>query len=380
MAKNNGNIIKKVYKIEGGGHHGGAWKVAYADFVTAMMAFFLLMWLLNATEAENLAGLADYFAPTVGVKDEMGIGFRGGKSALSDGIGADKNTNKGVVFGGVPSGPITKVTKKLEENTDEVDSEQIQIIVNQVSTDKKGQGSESSPPSTMTNEDNQKSSSDEEFDEHQKAINATIQDMIQNRRIENGAVEIKRTPEGLLIEIKDINGNSMFKDNSAEMRDNLKIALTELSKIIKNVPNNIAFVGHTSSQPLSGVDANYTKWELSSDRANATRNYLEKNGLQPEQVSRVEGRADNIPFDRRRPESQINNRMDIILLKKSDTPGHKKSVPDSIFMDLQKNIFNKTEEEKVKKPEDNTLKPNKEVIDLLKKSEEFKNMPKLPAQ
>ncbi len=376
MPKNSGNIIKKVYKIEGGGHHGGAWKVAYADFVTAMMAFFLLMWLLNATEAENLAGLADYFAPTVGVKDEMGIGFRGGKSALSDGIGADKNTNKGVVFGGVPSGPITKVTKKLEERTDEVDSEQIQIIVNQISTDQKGQGSETSPPSSITSEDNKKTSSDDEFDEQQKAISATVQDMIQNRRIENGAVEIKRTPEGLLIEIKDINGDSMFFDNSAEMRESLKIALTELSKILKNVPNNIAFIGHTSSQPLTGVDANYTKWELSADRANATRNYLEKNGLQPEQVSRVEGRADNIPYDRRRPESAINNRMDIILLKKSDTPGHKKPVPDSIFMDMQKNIFNKKDSEEKKNESDSKeLKPNKEVLELLKKSEEIKNMP-----
>lgn len=336
-----GITIKKVIKVDGGGHHGGAWKVAYADFVTAMMAFFLLMWLLNATEAENLSGLADYFAPTVGVKDEMGIGFRGGKSALSEGIGADRNTNKGIVFGGVPTGPITKVTKKIEERTDETDEEQIKILINETKSDSKAENqSEGVAPPTppVQTEENKPDSADTgEFKQEQQALQTYVDDMVKNRRIEEGAIEIKRTPDGLLIEIKDVDGHSMFKENSAEMLDNLKTALAELTKILRNIPNNIAIIGHTSSQivQVQGKQG-YSKWELSADRANATRNFIEKNGFQPEQISRIEGRADNVPFDKRRPESPVNNRINIVLLKRSDTPGHKKPVPDKIFMDIDK--------------------------------------------
>ncbi len=339
MSKGKGNItIKKVKKVDGGGHHGGAWKVAYADFVTAMMAFFLLMWLLNATEAENLAGLADYFAPTVGVKDEMGIGFRGGKSALSEGIGADRNTNKGIVFGGVPTGPITKVTKKIEERTEEIDDEQIKILINETKSESKAENqSEGAAPPQPPAADETKAADSGEFKQVQQALNTYVDDMVKNRRIEDGSVEIKRIPEGLLIEIKDVDGNSMFKENSAEMLDNLKTALTELTKILKNIPNNIAIVGHTSSQivQVQGKPG-YSKWELSADRANATRSFLEKNGFQPEQISRIEGKADNLPVDKRRPESAVNNRINIVLLKRNDTPGHKKSVPDKIFMDIDR--------------------------------------------
>lgn len=310
-------VIKKVIKKGGGGHHGGAWKVAYADFVTAMMAFFLLMWLLNATEAENLAGLADYFAPTVGVKDEMGIGFRGGKGALSEGIGADRNTNKGIVFGGVPTGPITKVTKKLEERTDIADQEQIKIIID----------------STKSNDSEQSgtdSASERQMDEVEATMNSFAQN-IYKKRMEDGSLEIRRTPDGLAIEIRDLNRDSMFNGDTAEMKQSFKDAIYELAKVLRNIPNSLAIIGNTSSKQIKSKEKNYTKWELSADRANATRRYLEKNGVQKEQFSRVEGRADNTPYDRRRPEAASNNRISIIILKKADTPTHKKSIPDNIF-------------------------------------------------
>lgn len=306
-------VIKKVIKKGGGGHHGGAWKVAYADFVTAMMAFFLLMWLLNATEAENLAGLADYFAPTVGIKDEMGIGFRGGKGALSEGIGADRNTNRGIVFGGVPTGPITKVTKKLEERTDIADQEQIKIIIN-----------------SAKNNDSSQSSSEKQMDKVEGTINSFAQSMYK-KRMEDGSLEIRRTPEGLAVEIRDLNRDSMFKGDTAEMKEGFKDAIYELAKVLINIPNSLAIIGNTSSKQIKTKKKNYTKWELSADRANATRSFLEKNGVQKEQFSRIEGRADNTPYDRRRPEAPSNNRVSIIILKKSDTTTHKKSIPDNIF-------------------------------------------------
>lgn len=368
---NNPTIIIKRYKKVAGGHHGSAWKVAYADFVTAMMAFFLLLWLLNATEAENLAGLADYFAPTVGVKDEMGIGFRGGKSALSEGISADKNTNKGIVFGGVPSGPITKVTETIEERTDQQKQEQIQVLINEVSTDKKGaeeneNTSEQVAPSTPSSSEDENKQA-----ETQQALQNFVEDLVRDKRLDEGTVEIKKTPEGLMIEIKDVTGNAMFDKDSAQMKPKLKEALVQLSKILRNLPNNFAIIGHTSSAPIQSKKQGYTAWELSSDRANETRSFLEKNGVQKEQISRIEGRADNIPFDKRWPEASVNNRINIVILNKSDTPGHKKSSPDSLYINTKGvksqefiNETDKPKEEDIKKP----IQNNQQMKQILEES------------
>ena len=388
MVDNNQSIIIKRVKKVAGGHHGGAWKVAYADFVTAMMAFFLLLWLLNATEAENLAGLADYFAPTIGVKDEMGIGFRGGKNALSEGIGADKNTNKGVVFGGVPTGPITKVTTKIEERTDQEAQEKMQVVINDVSTDKKGsddnEDNQSQPVvSPQAEQKAEDKAADEELEKTQQAIQSTVQDMVKDRRIDEGAIEIKRTPEGLMIEIKDLSGNSMFENDTSKMKDKLKTSLVELTKILKNLSNTFAVIGHTSSEPIKTKVAGYTKWELSADRANATRNFLTNNGIEGEQFSRIEGRADNVPYDTRRPESSVNNRINIIILSKNDTPEHKKTAPNSILIDTRSNEMKKyledvepKKKEEEKKTDPAAPTPIKEDIDvkgIMKTTVEDKN-------
>jgi len=396
MSKDTGIVIKKIKKVSGGGHHGGAWKVAYADFVTAMMAFFLLLWLLNATEAENLAGLADYFAPTVGIKDALGVGFRGGKAALSEGIGADKNTNKGIVSGGVPTGPITKVIEKIEERTDEEDSkEKLQVLIDNTKTsdqteaqDEQARPQEVGGPGQSSGDGDEKNDAakaaaaakqaetEQQEQKLQKAVNTMVDDMAKDKRIEEGSVAIKRTPEGVMIEIKDVSGNSMFENNSPLMKDRLKEALIQLTKILKNIPNNLAVVGHTSSVPVQSKDPNYTKWELSSDRANATRVFLEKNGVQAEQFSRIEGRADNVPYDTRKPESPVNNRINIIILKQSDTPGHKKSAPESLFInmkdkkttdfikDTSKKADTKTDEKNAKK------KVDQDVKDIIKNTSE----------
>jgi chemotaxis protein MotB len=368
---NNPTIIIKRYKKVAGGHHGGAWKVAYADFVTAMMAFFLLLWLLNATEAEKLVGLADYFAPTVGVKDEMGIGFRGGKVAISDGIGADKNTNKGIVFGGVPSGPITKVTETIEEQTDQQKQEQIQVLINETSTEKKGAvdndntSEQVAPTATQTQTEEEKKEA-----ETQQVMQNFVEDLVRDRRIDEGTVEIKRTPEGLMIEIKDISGNAMFEKDNAEMKPKLKEALTQLSKILRNLPNNFAIIGHTSSAPIQSKKQGYTSWELSSDRANETRSFLEKNGVQKEQISRIEGRADNVPYDKRRPEASVNNRINIIVLNKNDTPDHKKSTPDSLNINTKgeksQQFINEVDKptEEIKKP----IQNNPQMKQILEES------------
>jgi chemotaxis protein MotB len=374
MSKNQGDIVIKKIKKSAAGHHGGAWKVAYADFVTAMMAFFLLLWLLNATEAENLAGLADYFAPTVGVKDEMGIGFRGGKAVLSDGIGADKNTNKGIVFGGVPTGPITKVTTQIEERTDQDKQEQIKVIIDKTDTNKKGSEDEQNKLSSTNEAEKVDDEKNDETAKTAKALDAYVEDMVKNKRIDEGAVEIKRTPEGLVIEIKDVSGDSMFEKDTTDLKQKLKDALAELAKILKNVPNNLALVGHTSSATIQTKSNDYTKWELSADRANATRSFLEKNGIQPEQISRVEGRADNVPYDKRKPESSVNNRIAIIILNKNDTPGHKKSAPDSLLIDVKGNQAKKFIENSEQKATENPSSSDSNSNKKGTTNNEFKNI------
>ncbi len=324
-------IIKKIKK-GGHGHHGGAWKVAYADFVTAMMAFFLLMWLLNATEAENLAGLADYFAPTVGVQGEMGIGFRGGKSALSKGIGADKNTNRGIVFGGMPSGPIMKVTEKFELVTDQAETEKILI-------------------NTGGKEDAETDADEASYQEMAEAVESFINESVEESEIQS-SVTVTVTPEGVEVQINDTQHDSMFKKNSAILEPRITKVLSKLAEIIKHMPNYLSITGHTSSTPIVGK-ANYGNWELSADRANSTRRFLVASGVQSEQIARVVGRADNSPFDTRHPELPINNRITIVLLRQSLLPSHKQSAPAGVFLDpTSRDAKTLTNPEEVKKEDE----------------------------
>jgi chemotaxis protein MotB len=311
MAENQTIIIKKIKK-GGHGHHGGAWKVAYADFVTAMMAFFLLMWLLNATEAENLAGLADYFAPTIGVQGEMGIGFRGGKGALSKGIGADKNTNRGIVFGGMPAGPIMKVTEEIEIATEEADSEKIKIIAGGTA-------------------DVDESADAASFSEVAEAVENYVSEVVEETDIEQ-TMSVTVTPEGLEIQISDSQNASMFEEGTSRFEPRIMKALVMLTDILRHMPNYVAITGHTNSIPVLGR-VNYGNWELSADRANATRRFLVSSGLQSEQIARVTGKSDNSPFNPRQPEAAVNNRITIVLLRKSILPSHKKSAPEGVFLD-----------------------------------------------
>ncbi len=309
-------IIKKVKKRGHGGGHGGAWKVAYADFVTAMMAFFLLMWLLNATEAESLSGLADYFAPTVGISGNMGIGFRGGKAILSKGVGADKNTNKGIVFGGVPTGPIVKVTEVIEQKTEEADAEKINVLVGKPGT---------------TEKNGESDTEQKNFTEMAQALQSYINDTARENGMES-AVKVVETPEGLEVQVRDVQGEAMFREGTAELQPKIKEVLTQLAGIVRNLPNYIAITGHTSSVPVHGKPG-YSNWELSADRANAARRFLMQSGIQPEQIERIVGRADNEPVDAKHPAAAVNNRLSIVLLRRAMVPEYKKGAPEGVFLD-----------------------------------------------
>lgn len=295
MALNSSPIIIKKVKKSGHGHHGGAWKVAYADFVTAMMAFFLLLWLLSATPAENLKGLADYFSPTMGLVDRAGIGFQGGTGPSSEGVSADVWASQGLVFGSPPSGP--RIIEKSEGRAS-------------------GDGGS------------------KEAAELFSLIEADIQKAIKEDERLYGlkdAIDFAVKPEGMQIQIRDKAGQAMFANGQAVLTSNMKKVVAIVTERIRYLPNYIAITGHTNSLKFPGYNPDYSNWELSVDRANAVRRFMISIGLDVEQVAKVVGKADYDPIDWEKPDAVENRRIAIVLLNKAVVPTNKKPVPDVVI-------------------------------------------------
>lgn len=285
-------IIKKIKK-GGHGHHGGAWKVAYADFVTAMMAFFLLLWLLTSTPVENLQGLADYFSPTIGLQGKMGIGFSGGQSPNTEGVSLGDWASQGLIFGAPPSGPIIKFPETDNNSTDQYEP---------VSFSRMGE-------------------------EITKAIKGTLESTPFN-----DSVLIDITPEGLRVQITDKDKRTMFEDGSAVLLPHAKDILTKIAAVVAVIPHYLKIEGHTSSSPFKGMKNDYSHWELSADRANTTRRFLESLNVDPEQIGRVVAKADHDLLNRNDAEDVINNRITVILLKNSFIAMHKQPAPEEILL------------------------------------------------
>lgn len=276
MADDAAPIIIKKIKKGGHGAHGGAWKVAYADFVTAMMAFFLLLWLLSVSTDEQKAAIAEYFTPTVGLKDSKGIGFEGGEKPIEEGSKKDDLTPMGIVFGAPTVGPDNKKSDVYKETVLEEEARMFETVVEDMQ---------------------QQIQEDEELD-----------DLREN-------ILIEETPEGIKITLMDKNNRSMFKAGTAEMLPHAKVILGKVSKMIYRMPQRLAIAGHTDSSPTK--DKDYTNWELSADRANASRRFLRESGVLPERFEKVTGKADQELIDPNNPTSPVNRRITIILLKHS---------------------------------------------------------------
>lgn len=288
-------IIKKIKKVSGG-HHGGAWKVAYADFVTAMMAFFLLMWLLNATSEEQKRGISNYFAP-IGVQQGTtgSGGVLGGLTVSSEGSFTDSKTSPAVAA-------MTPAQKQTERDDD------------------------TNQPATGLDENDGKNDAQEqkenaEFENLKQAIDKMVQNSPEIKDLaENLIVDI--TPEGLRIQIVDLDKKSMFPIGSAIMDDHTKELFVKVTEIIKSQPNKISISGHTDATPYA-KDGDYGNWELSADRANACRKVLVENGISNERVKAVVGKAENDPLNKNDPFSAQNRRISIVLLNA------KHSLPES---------------------------------------------------
>jgi len=260
-------IIKRKKVVAGGGHHGGAWKVAYADFVTAMMAFFLLMWLLNATTEQQRKGIADYFSPTIPVSriSGGGEGMFGGTNIFTDDTLVQDGTGQS---GGVPT--IGEDAGALERAAEIAALQEVESTL-------LGIGGES---------------------------------LIQQEALRH--VITRLTDEGLIIEIFARENAPLFVDEGTEPTLILIELTTMFARVFGLVTNPVAVDGHTRTLPL--VVAERPVWDISSGRAETVRRLLEAGDLDPLRIARMTGHADR-DLARESSVSVRNNRIEITLLR-----------------------------------------------------------------
>ncbi|MFZ5514394.1 MAG: flagellar motor protein MotB [Pseudomonadota bacterium] len=263
-------IIKKVKK-GGHGHHGGAWKIAYADFVTAMMAFFLLMWLLGSTSKEDLQGISEYF------QNPLRVSLSGG-SATGD--------RTSIIPGGGQD--LTRVDGQVKK-ADVVDPEEAKKRLREQEAKR--------------------------MQETKEKLEKMIEQDAVLKEFKN-QLKIDITPEGLRIQIVDQDKRPMFDLASARMAPYAEAILRKVAPIVNELPNKLTVLGHTDSRPFGSGRGDYSNWELSADRANAARRMLNASGIAEGKVMRVSGLADSVPFNPGDPADPINRRISIILLKK----------------------------------------------------------------
>jgi chemotaxis protein MotB len=290
-------IIVKRRKKAGGGHHGGAWKVAYADFVTAMMAFFLVMWLVSSISKDQRAALFDYFKnpsmePGKTIRAAPGQMGPGGASTSVINMGGGMDAPRVAVV----NTPDPKAKLKLptpaqalpQPVKEEMDLAEAKKITDQAEHKKL----------------------ESLLDELRQAI-----DKSQALKPFKDQLLLDITPEGLRIQIVDKQNRPMFDVGSARLKNYTDTILKTLAGYLNTVPNRLSVTGHTDIRPYPG-GVNYTNWELSADRANAARRALETGGLAPAKVARVVGLASSVLFDKDDPQNPINRRISIIVMTK----------------------------------------------------------------
>jgi chemotaxis protein MotB len=304
-------LIVKRPKKPGNAHHGGAWKVAYADFVTAMMAFFMVMWLIAAVSKEQRAAIFDYFknpsmqqgksprasmgqmgpggASTSVINLRGALDARKSASALSTGLGTPRDT---------PS-TIDKAAPDVDEAkriASEAERKKLESLMAQL----------------------------REAIDHSQALRPFKDQLL-----------LDITPEGLRIQIVDAQNRPMFDLGSAKLKDYTGTILHELAPYLNSVPNRISLSGHTDTTTYVSM-AGYTNWDLSADRANAARRALEGGGLASDKVSRVVGLSSSVLFDKQNSRNPINRRISIIVMtKEADESALKTdSMPESAAAQL----------------------------------------------
>ena len=273
-------VIKRIKKV-GAAAHGGAWKIAYADFVTAMMAFFLLMWLLGSTAKGDLKGISEYFKTPLRVALQGGSGS-GDASSIIKGGGNDLTKSNGQVKNGdVPTEKkmitIKAATEELLKMEKDKELEKLKELKRSI----------------------------------EKAINS-------NAKLEQfkSQILLDITSEGLRIQIVDEKNRPMFKIGSAVLEDYTKEILQEIGKTMNQMPNKVSLSGHTDAKPYASDRKGFSNWDLSADRANSSRRELIAGGMDESKVVRVVGLSSAVLFDKSDPFNPINRRISIIVLNK----------------------------------------------------------------
>jgi chemotaxis protein MotB len=312
MANNNATnapviIIKRKKRAHHSDHHGGAWKVAYADFVTAMMAFFLLLWLLNATTEEQRRGISDYFSPASVARTTSGAGgVLGGQTMARNGVNRSEGSIMAVPMPAIPTDIDPTEDRDGESPGDGGEAEE---------QGKKAEEQSQKKADTLSKEDQEKLAAKREeqrFEEATQELRKAIQSEPELAKLAESLV-IDRTPEGMRIQIVDQDKYSMFPLGSAVMYDHTRKLLAIVAKIVTKLPNRIAVSGHTDATPYSR-SSTYTNWELSTDRALAARRALIDSGLPDDRIERVVGQADKELLVPSEPNSPRNRRLSIVLL------------------------------------------------------------------
>jgi chemotaxis protein MotB len=286
-------IIKKIKRAVSGGHHGGAWKVAYADFVTAMMAFFLLMWLINTTSPEQRRGIAEFFAPASVSRVSSGAGgLLSGTSFAEDGV-RDGH-----------SAPVTPASQPQYTSN---------ATVGEGGEVENAAGAEASPDeSSLARARLLRENAD--FARAEVAIRQALQDMPDIAELSRNVI-FEQTPEGFKIQIVDQEGRSMFSPGDAQLNERARRLIGAVANVISQLPNRLTIAGHTDgTSPGRRYVSNF---ELSAERANSARRVLAANGVPAGRIYEVSGRADSEPLFADDPTLPGNRRITITLLREA---------------------------------------------------------------
>ncbi len=262
-------VVKKVKKVVSGGH-GGAWKIAYADFVTAMMAFFLLMWLLGSVDGGKLVGIAEYFKTPLQVA--MGKPGTGDASSVVEGGGKDLTRDTGQVQKGAAQSPIDSTARAARAREEVIRLKQLKSKI-----------------------------------EKAIEVNPAL------RKFKDQLL-LDITTDGLRIQIVDARNRPMFASGRADVQPYTRAILREIGETLNNVPNKISLSGHTDATPFPSGNNGYSNWELSADRANASRRELVAGGMDTNKVLRVVGLSSAVLFDKNEPHNPINRRISITVM------------------------------------------------------------------
>jgi chemotaxis protein MotB len=277
-------MVKRVKKVAGA-HHGGAWKVAYADFVTAMMAFFLVMWLVTSVSKEQRAAMFDYFKnPSMeqgkSVKAAPGQNGPGGASTavinMMGGMDAPRSTPQQAVLGTAPPPPKLDAIEQAKKIAAAAERVQLEKLAEQ--------------------------------------LRQAMENNVKLKAFKDQLL-IDITPEGLRIQIVDAQNRPMFDLGGSQLKIYTQEILKELVGYLNAVPNKLSLTGHTDTTPY-GARNGYSNWDLSADRANAARRALEGSGLEAAKVARVVGMSSSVLFDQDNPRNPINRRISLILMTK----------------------------------------------------------------